>query len=226
MNKFTMAAASLLLVLSGVNFNVYAKTVEVKKETKNLILDIKYPQGFNKPVDQTIKKLVDSAQKKAVNDSVVDDLPADVPGKNGLYINFQQQFQNQHALSLQFDISYNARGAAHPNNTIKTLNFIDGKEVGLDQLFKPNSGYLAKLAEISRNKFLENKDFDPKWVTEGTEPKIENYKNWYFSQSGLVIVFDTYQVAAYVYGPQTVTVPYAVLKDMLQERVSNLVWGN
>ncbi|MFS8085155.1 MAG: RsiV family protein, partial [Acidobacteriota bacterium] len=43
-----------------------------------------------------------------------------------------------------------------------------------------------------------------------------NYKAWVITKKGLWIVFDPYQVASYAAGPQTVLVPYSVLKDIIK----------
>jgi len=227
MNKSTFLAASMFLFLAAVATGSHADTVVIKKESADFALDIKYPQGFSdKQIDTTVKALIDETLKTSENDNVIDDSPSDAPGKNGLYINFKQMYQNKQALSLLFDISTFAKGAAHPNNSVHSLNFVKGNQVTLEQLFKPQTPYLSKIADFSRTELLKNNDFDKKWLNDGTEATAENYKNWYFTKDGLAIVFDTYQVAAYVYGPQTITIPHKLLKDMLQPDIESAVWGN
>ena len=49
---------------------------------------------------------------------------------------------------------------------------------------------------------------------DGAKPTADNYKNWNVTKKGLLITFPPYQVAAYAYGPQTVIVPYSLLKDI------------
>ncbi|KTD13367.1 DUF3298 and DUF4163 domain-containing protein [Legionella jamestowniensis] len=200
-------------------------TVKIKKENATFDLDIKYPQGFaNKNIDKTVKNFIDETQRADFNPDT--DEASDAPGKNSLYIDYKLEFQNQNAVSLLFTISVNNRGAAHPNNSIKTFNFIDGKEVTLADLFKSDTNYLPEIAKFSRMTLLEKKISDEEWVAKGTEPTEENYRNWHFVKDGVAIVFDTYQVAAYVYGPQTVIISKSKLANWLRPEVAKALWGN
>lgn len=203
------------------------KTVAINKDTPDLVLDVKYPQGFeDKNIDVAIESFINEAQKNYMPEPDPN-LPADVPGKNGLYIDYENKFQQNKALSLMFMISANTRGTAHPSNMIRSLNFVDGKPVKLEQLFKPDSNYLVSLAAYCKKALSkESKDkFDDSELATGTKPSEENYNNWYFTTDGLAIVFDTYQVAAYVYGPQTVKIPRVELKNLRPE-MAKAIWGN
>lgn len=218
-----------LIVLFALSINtVWAsapQTVTIKKETDSFDLDLKYPQGFaDKNIDSIVKAFIDETQKADANPDA-NDVP-NAPGKNSLYIDYKIEFQNKHAVSLLFNVAVYNRGAAHPNNTVRTFNFIDGKEITLDELFKPETNYLSKLAELSRPAILKKKISDENWVTTGTKPTKENYRNWHFAADGLAIVFDTYQVAAYVYGPQTITISKSKLTTWLQPSVAKAVWGS
>ncbi|MDI9818154.1 MULTISPECIES: DUF3298 and DUF4163 domain-containing protein [unclassified Legionella] len=201
------------------------ETVVIRKETANFDLQLKYPQGFaDKTIDIAVKKLIDNLQKADTNTDSSDSLADE--GKSSLYVDYKIKFQNRNATSLLFMISTYTSGAAHPNNTVQSLNFIQGKEMTLAQLFKPDSGYLTKIAALGRAAVLKKKISDNDWVISGTKPTQENYQNWYFTADGLAIVFDTYQVAAYVYGPQTVKISRSELGNWLRPEVAKVVWGN
>ncbi|MGQ3888820.1 DUF3298 and DUF4163 domain-containing protein [Legionella sp. CNM-1927-20] len=201
------------------------KTVTVKKETKTFILDLKYPQGFKESqINQVIKTFI-TKTKNAQDMSGSSPFTTNLPGKDSLYIDYKIVYQNPRVVSLLFNISTYSRGAAHPNNSVKTFNFIDGKEISLQDIFKPNSKYLEEIANYCRSQLLKNKDLDEKWITEGTQAINKNYRNWNFSEKGLAIVFDTYQVAAYVYGPQTIIIPLSSLASLRPE-MRKLIWGN
>lgn len=214
--------------LSLIQVTAIAKTVTIKKETPAYVIDISYPQGFSsREINTSIVELIESIRKEQANPEKIDpDVPGSLPGKNGLYIKYKTMYQNKQVLSIQFDISSFSKGAAHPSNTVRTINFVHGKKVVLEQLFKPDSNYLAKISSSCRDQLLAKKDADEKWVLTGTAPTEDNYKNWYFSKKGIVVVFDTYQVAAYVYGPQTVLVSLPVMADLLQADFKKLIWGN
>ncbi|ARG96887.1 RsiV family protein [Legionella micdadei] len=202
------------------------QTVTIKKETPEMDLQIKYPQGFaEKSIDAAVLNLVTVLQKGDTPSSDAK-LPDDTPGKSSLYIDYKTVFHHAHAVSLLFSISAYSRGAAHPANSVRTLNFLNGQEIAMEQLFKPKSNFLSKIAEISRATLTKKKISDNDWIKKGTEPTSENYRNWLFNQQGITIVFDTYQVAAYVYGPQKVEISKAELNGLLRPEIVNSVWGN
>ena len=57
---------------------------------------------------------------------------------------------------------------------------------------------------------------DEEWIKKGAAPELTNYDNWSLRKNGLGITFDSYQVGPYAAGPQSVLVPYSVLKDMIK----------
>ena len=48
-------------------------------------------------------------------------------------------------------------------------------------------------------------------LKEGTLPILNNYKNILFSDKGLIIYFERYQIAPYYFGDYSITVPYKLL---------------
>lgn len=218
MKKLIMTAT--LLCFLNLGWALAPKTVFLKNETANFVWQIKYPQGFaDKKIDQHVRDLIVQLRKKAEPQK---NAKAE---KKSLYIDYQIKFHNQHALSVLFSISTYTQGAAHPLNEIKTLNFLNGKCLTFDQLFRPNSNYLAKIAAVSRNLLVKKNIFDNDWVSEGTKATTANYKNWLFTKKGLMIVFETYQVAAYVYGPQQVEILKTQLMPLIKPEIKP-VWSN
>ena len=106
------------------------------------------------------------------------------------------------------------------------MNFIKGQQVKLSDLFKPGTRYLSELSDFSRKKLKRNKNLDEHLIIEGTKPIVQNYQTWYFTCRGIAIVFNTYQVAAYVYGEQIAEIHESVIADQLKPEVSKMVWGN
>lgn len=118
--------------------------------------------------------------------------------------------------SLKFDFHFYSAGAAHPGSYSITLNYdLDqGRELKLSDLFVANSNYLEVIsnhciAELSKQPF-----FDAAFTT-GADPTPENYRNWNITPDGVLITFDTYQVAPGAAGPQQVLVPYAELQGLI-----------
>jgi hypothetical protein len=129
-------------------------------------------------------------------------------------------FQGGAIWSLRFDFSGYADGAAHPYHYSLTYNYDleQGKALSLEELFPADSDYLGPLsryciAELSKRDIGFYGGFQ-----QGAEPTPDNYRNWNITLSGLLITFDEYQVAPYVAGPQTVTVPYSELITLINPK--------
>lgn len=227
-NGFIVIASLLLIYTQCLWATVFPSTKVIHQESDSTLIDIKYPQGFsNQEMNKELANFVTNELSKFEKSKVsVNDLPKDYAGKNSLYIDYKIIFQNKHIISILFTLSQYSAGAAHPNNSMKTFNFIDGKLVQLDDLFKKDSQYLKQIADFCQTALLKKEISEKKWIIDGSRPTAENYKNWYFNQHGLSIVFNPYQVAAYVYGEQTVIIPRTVLSGWMKATVSKALWGN
>jgi uncharacterized protein DUF3298 len=118
--------------------------------------------------------------------------------------------------SLKFDFSFYSDGAAHPGLYSITLNYDLGRsrELALEDLFLPNSGYLEAIANYCISELSKQPGFDDPF-TDGAKPTPENYRNWNISADGLLITFDMYQVAPGASGPIQVLVPYEQLQAVI-----------
>lgn len=224
MNKIGLAFSILCYSLIA----TAVTTEAIKNETADYILDIKYPQGLpTNGVNQTVKEFITNQQKSFMNELSEDaDTPADAPGKTGLTITYTIPYQSTNALSVWFNVSIYHRGAAHPSNSVAILNFIKGKPVQLADLFVSGADYLQPISKLAEKEMTEKKISDENWIKDGTKPTVENYSIWHFTKNGIAIVFNTYQVAAYVYGEQTVNVPLSLISSMVKPEISKAVWGN
>ena len=90
----------------------------------------------------------------------------------------------------------------------------------------PNTNYLTILASYCKKAITGKKISDSKWIDEGTKATVENYSVWYFTNKGLGVLFNTYQVAAYVYGDQTVELPLSVVSSLMKPELVKAVWSN
>lgn len=179
---------------------------------------------FNQLVSDILKDwLTHFKQKVAENQSVQQNMPVS-DRANNLTIDFDTaviNLQSAPIVSVRFTIEAYLAGMAHPYHRHAVLNFDlnRGKKIELADLFLPNTPYLDVIANYSRQvltkklKPAENQSL----ILAGTEPLPENYANWNLSPEGLLITFDEYQVASYVYGTQTVLIPYGVLQAMISQ---------
>lgn len=202
--------------------------ISINKETPQYIINIKYPQGFKtSAINHAINDFIVKAQKNFMNELAEDtDTPTDAPGKTGLNITYSIPYQTQSVVSVRFNVSIYHRGAAHPANTIVVENFINGREVTLADLFVSDADYLQTIAHYSKDAITAKKISDEKWIDEGTKPTIKNYAIWYFTSKGITLIFDTYQVAAYVYGPQTVAIPVSLISTLIKPEIVKAVWSH
>ncbi len=224
MNQLKFILSVLFIV-----FSVAAQAVtpaSLKKETSTYIIDVKYPQGFKDAnVNTVVKDFIEQTQKSFFSELSEDENVAlDVSGKSGLNITYSIPYQKNNALSVRFNVSIYHRGAAHPLNTTAVLNFVNNRQVELADLFVNGADYLKIISEISSKEITAKDISDAKWIKEGTKPVAENYHVWAFSPKGLEIIFDSYQVAAYVYGPQVVSIPLSAISAMLKPEIQKTVW--
>lgn len=223
MNQLKLILSLCFIVYS---FSVYSSTpVSMKKETSTHILDVTYPQGFKEDkVNGVIKNFIEFTQKSFFKETSDDENSSDDVGKSGLNITYSIPYQQNNALSVRFNVSVYHRGAAHPLNTVSVLNFINGSQVELSSLFIPGVDYLKPIAARCNKEITAKNISDVKWIMDGTKPVAENYQTWSFTSKGLDIIFDSYQVAAYVYGEQTVAIPLAHISTLVKPELLNTVW--
>lgn len=166
---------------------------------------------FNQAAERIVQNQIDSFKQMLGDMSIVP-----IVAGSGFYLQHTLLSPPGNILSLKFEISQYADGAAHPFGYSITLNYDleQGQEVGLEQLFLPGTDYLQVIADYCQTE-LKKRDIGFDIFTEGANPTPENYRNWNITANGLLITFDEYQVAAYAAGPQTVVIPYAALKDII-----------
>ena len=128
-------------------------------------------------------------------------------------------------VSIQFKQYQYAAGTAHPNTTTFVINydFAKVRSISFGDIFKDPIVALRAISSYSISQLKKRNLGDDSFLNAGARPRFDNYKNWSFTLGGLLITFDPYQVAAYVYGPQIVVVPYALLRNHLRETYLRLL---
>jgi uncharacterized protein DUF3298/peptidoglycan-N-acetylmuramic acid deacetylase PdaC-like protein len=109
-------------------------------------------------------------------------------------------------------------GGAHGNSASTTFNYdLDrGEVLSLADLFNSNSNYLKVISDYCIAELRERKIGQDDWIREGAGAEMKNYERWNIVPEGLLITFDTYQVAAYVEGPQVALIPFSKLKGIIK----------
>ncbi|MDT4968056.1 MAG: hypothetical protein QOJ64_2793 [Acidobacteriota bacterium] len=198
--------------------------IRVANKRLRYTIKAKYPQavGAKDPRIMRLNRAISELMLKQVNDFKKD---FKTPGKRmgAVGSDYDSDYSVRHSrnniVSIAFYVDTYFEGAAHGNHNYLVFNYDlnTGRQIKLADLFKPSSDYLDAIAAYSikslKEKLKDESDAD--WIKSGAEAKDENYKNWNITSRGLEIGFDPYQVAAYVYGPQEVLIPYDALKDVI-----------
>ena len=199
-----------------------------KNQALNYSIDITYPQiqgkhltEAEKAFNQRILSIVDDESKNFIN-TVKIALPHTKTLPEELqFSQFHMDYNLdvvQPIISVRILNEVAQAGRAHPFHSHRVVNFdlAQNKELALSDLFKPKSDYLKTISELSAaelNKKISEKD---QWmIKNGAEPLLNNYKNWNIGKNALLITFDEYQVAPYVYGPQAIEIPLKALENLL-----------
>lgn len=207
------------------------KQINESLKAKRIDLNAEYPElagganvsGFNQVVKTRINRdLADF--KKAQMSLSAEDLKMFPEGMNSyIELSYNVEYADNDLISVSF-LEGSFTGGAHPNYNTFTITYDlkNGKELKLAELFKPGSKYLEAVSayaikDLQSRKIPdsdENMGLAQDSFADGALPKAENYQSWNLTKKGLMFNFDPYQVGPYAVGPQTVIVPYAVLKEI------------
>lgn len=200
-------------------------------KARRLELTAEYPEltgganvaGFNQIVKARVARELADFRKQVMSTSAADlkMLPKDM--SNYMEIGYNVEYADNDLISVSF-LESTFTGGAHPNSNYFTITYDlkQGRELKLSELFKPGAKYLAAISAYAIHDLQSRKDSDSNEnmglaqdiFADGAKPTAENYARWNLTKKGLMFTFDPYQVAAYAYGPQTVIVPYAQLKEI------------
>jgi hypothetical protein len=225
----------LILIFSsfsfGQNYSIEYKSIKKKNKAKNYEITISYTQikGLNNASEKGYNKLLESIAKgQADTFKVWMQEWESPPGfEHGSFYELGDTvlYNDSKIVSSLFYEFYYFSGAAHPNNSSFSINYDLEKntEMKLSDLF--TGEYLKKLSEICIEEVAKAKqeyapDYNVKdddWLNSGAGPDEKNFKVFNITKDKFIITFPTYQVASYAEGPQTVEIPYSLLKDIVNQ---------
>jgi Protein of unknown function (DUF3298) len=168
-------------------------------------------QAFNKEASDLVQSVIADYKKNLAQ------MPTTpITASSTFDVQYKSLLPAGNTVSIKFDTEGYVAGMAHPYHMSYTLNYdlAKGKDIALSDLFLPGTDYLGALSKYCAAQ-LSTRDINFQEFSQGADPTATNYKNWNIKPDGLMITFDEYQVAAYVAGPQTVTVPYSELKSLI-----------
>ncbi|HJQ83495.1 MAG TPA: HNH endonuclease [Candidatus Binatia bacterium] len=154
------------------------------------------------------------------DEEMLDALP--ITGSSELGLSYSVTCYTPSLVSVRFDGFFYGAGAAHPIGVTVPLNFQRNPLITLtleDMLSDSESG-LQVISEFCARSIIEQKagHGDLGWIAQGTKPEHNNFRLVNITPTGLFFTFSEYQVGCGAEGPSQVTVPYAVLKEVLDRR--------
>lgn len=189
------------------------KKIEETSDNPKYKIKVYYPftgyEKLNKEIKTQIDNRVNTFKEEALDH---------VAQKNQYYtldITYDSYQYNEY-ISYVFHIS-TYLGGAHPGTVIwsVTYNKNTNKIIDINTLKEKNEKILDIISIESEKSLMNDKRLDAKnnkvveeMVLEGTRPTRDNFKNFAFTQEGLIIFFEQYQVAPYSYGEFHITIPY------------------
>lgn len=162
--------------------------------------------------------------KKNVADGITTDTPKDASSEFSM--RWSPQMLSPTILSLRFDYSEYIEGAAHPNTESRILNYDLKRHLLLSTgaLFASSTQALPFLSNYSRNALhtiladVSKEEFAAVAIP-GTEPIHDNFEAVALTKTGLLVIFNPYQVAPYARGAVQVEVPLTELTDLIAPEV-------
>jgi hypothetical protein len=148
----------------------------------------------------------------------------DVPDRESTWT-YQQTFAlyrpgpNSVSVATTF---YTFTGGAHgASGVIATLiDLRTGRKVPPSGVFLPSAPWERTIADMARadlkRQFVERPGFDDSLEPGNFAKLMQDSDRYLFREDALVLLFNQYDVAAYVMGPYTVTIPYANLADLIR----------
>jgi biopolymer transport protein ExbD len=208
-------------VVSDIWPSTETRVVTIDKKEKYYKLDISYPEVRDANISKDIKSFVDDQIAQFESDTAWAIDPSIAPSE---------------ASALMLDISYTKSksqkvetyifsvgtytGGAHGMQFTKTFSYAStGKKIVLSDLFTDEVKALKAVSEYVKKDLYKKEYADQGMISDGTAPREENYQSFIVTDEGITFIFDPYQVAAYAYGTQKVSVPVEVFKSFANSSI-------
>lgn len=223
------------IALSG-GAEIVAKQIKETNKKLNYKIEVGYPEivapldnrfdKFNQEAKNLVARRVAefrkeraeaaAAEAQTPEPSTLSELTSDLSGDYTIAI------ANDSLISIEYDIGGYSAGAAHGSSSSSVLNYDvkAGKMLKLADLFKPGAKYVQAISEycikdLTKQSKNSQDSLPDDMIQSGAGPDAGNFRSWTISKKALSMTFDAYQVGPYAAGPQTVSIPYSVLKDLI-----------
>jgi len=197
-------------------------TVKLSETKARYEASYSYPRTGKAAIDRVLEAWVKSNAREFAGfaSEEASDAPVDAP-KWGDEITYEVVRNDASIFAVVFQ-HYSFTGGAHPNTVMESFNFLlpDYHRADISELFTPRGIQRISTISIDRLKRKFGKDsgggIDVDWLKRGAGPNARNFGVFVLQPKELVVRFNPYEVAAYVFGPQEVRIPLSVLKDTMR----------
>ena len=136
----------------------------------------------------------------------------------GLRLYYVIYYSTPRLISLRLTHEVMEAGQMHPIDYYETINFDlkSGRQLRAKDVFK--RGYLKQLSTYSRKYLTDHYEIvNDSWLQGGTEPKLDNFRNWNIVPEGVLLSFEDYQVSSHSFGQPEFVVPFTALEGTVRQ---------
>jgi hypothetical protein len=217
----------------NIGLSTRTEIIEEQREELSYEIDAEYPQiigladstaqeGINEKIHSFMLEKIDVFQE-TVQEMEQSEAEAERIWeiKSSFDADFFVALLNKEIASIKFNISEYYTGAAHPHNYTVAFNYDIEKreEIALESVFRPEIDYLSILSEKTKQALIEQFKGEiegtEEWIDRGTAPEKENFQNFCFSRTDLIIFFNPYQIGPHALGGQFVEISYKQIEDYI-----------
>ena len=217
------AAANTANLLRIMENPIIIHTKRIRQETRNLSMDIQYPQvsGLGLAMDTAINApLADWAERlRAEGIRSAAEAVTIPPNYQATVVGNYKTAYNEHGILSVVLEAYTFAGGAHglTTRTAYTFDLFAGKTWSLKDLFKPGVDYVSILSRDVK-KQMDERDLTSHLLNpfEAIAPN----QDYYLQDDAIVIYFGLYEYFPYVFGIQEFPVLLASLRDVLVPRLA------
>ncbi len=188
------------------------------------MVSVEYPQfsgansAFNQAISSsTLGTLADFRQSSSDNQALSQSNGAPIIPLSSYTFNASWQNAQVNSRYISFVERYSYwNGGASEINDLQTFNYDvgSGKIMTLADLFPNFPDYLKRIARTAKQQLSENLNagssgdaFLTEMINEGTQPTVDNFQLFTFTDFSVTLYFPQCSVAACSYGEQKVTLP-------------------
>ena len=220
----------------GQGLKLVPEKVQLKSVSMRYDIDVKYPQivmkypgimGGNPNISKVNEHIKAIATEKyqwplKLTKEEVRIGQETLPGTyNSVNVDYEISLATDSLLSFHFvGYSYGV-GAAHAVQESAPMNYdlTSGRQLKLDDIFKPGSRYLQFISEHCSDALVEVTGRPEALNKQALAPVAKNFDSWHITNGGITFNFDACEVFACAEGDQAVAISFSDLQPFLNSGI-------